>query len=103
MSEVRQNNVFRNGRIVEISSTEKLLVREKFETVGTVEDRWHLVKTTDRLDVLAWKYYGSRYDDASKFWWVIADANNIMNPLDLSELVGKEILVPEITRVLLNL
>ena len=36
------------------------------------EDRFVEVTTTDRLDLIAHKYYGNR-----DFWWIIAAANNI--------------------------
>ena len=35
-------------------------------------DRYIEVTVTDRLDLIAHKYYGNR-----NFWWVIAEANNI--------------------------
>ena len=35
-------------------------------------DRYVEVTTTDRLDLIAHKYYGNR-----DFWWIIADANGI--------------------------
>jgi len=38
----------------------------------TQDDRYVEVSITDRLDLLAHKYYGNR-----NFWWIIAAANGI--------------------------
>lgn len=97
------NNLYRNGAILLFDNGEGLLVREPLELTGSSEDLYHRVVYNDRLDLLAHKFYSGTMDDASKFWWVIADANNIENPLDLSEFVGKEILVPNILNTLLKI
>jgi nucleoid-associated protein YgaU len=44
------------------------------------KDKFHRVTDDDakRIDLLAWEYYGD-----CALWWVIAEANGILNPLDL--------------------
>ena len=49
----------------------------------------HIVKEGDRLDLLAYTYYG----DATKFW-LICDANQSMYPRDLL-VPGKRIIIPK--------
>ena len=101
---VRGNNLYRNGLLIEFEDTdEQLLTREPLEIEGTLGDIYHLVKSEDRIDILAYRYYSATVPDSSKYWWVIADANHIVNPLDLSSLVGTEILIPNILTVLLKL
>lgn len=41
-------------------------------------DTWHrvMVNETGRLDLIAYKYYNN-----ALFWWVLAEANNIYDPL----------------------
>jgi hypothetical protein len=51
------------------------------------------------LDALAERYYGGIVTDASKYWWILADANGIPNPLDLSNVVGSMLLIPDLFRV----
>ena len=43
-------------------------------------DQFHRVTDDDvrRIDLLAWRYYGD-----CALWWVIAEANNVRNPLAL--------------------
>lgn len=97
------NSVYRNGFIVEFSNGEGLLERDLVEFEGVPEDIYHEVKPLDRLDLLANRYYKARVQQASRYWWIIADANNIDNPLDLSDLVGTSILVPNILNALLTI
>jgi nucleoid-associated protein YgaU len=48
----------------------------------------HTVSAHERLDLLAYRFYG----DAERFW-LIADANGAMDPEDLLE-PGRSILIP---------
>lgn len=97
------NNTYRNGEVAVFKDNEGLLVREPLSFEGRTKDQYHVVKKNDRLDLLAWNFYKKTVQDASKFWWIIADANEIENPLDISDLVGKSILIPNILDVLLKL
>jgi hypothetical protein len=101
-TEVRTNNLFQNGRVTVFDNGEMLLLRDPVEVVGTTKDVWHTVTNTDRLDVLAWQYYRDYVADAAKYWWLIADANEVFNPQDLTAYIGKEILIPNITTALLT-
>jgi len=101
--ELRDNNLYATGRIIEFSDGEALLTREPLKVIGNELDKYHTVTAFDRIDVLAWKYYKNFISDASKYWWVIADANYIINPLDLSDFIGKEILIPDLARIRLEL
>ena len=99
-----ENNLYVNGSIIDFPAQgEQILARKPLVIVAEEGDEWHLVKMTDRIDVIAWKHWGEVVADASKYWWVIADANNVYNPFDLSSYVGKYILVPDILRIRLLL
>lgn len=96
--ELRKNNLYSNGGVYSLTGNEELLLREIIPFKGTVTDQYHTVVQGDRLDLIAWKYYRDLVEDASKYWWLIADANNIIHPLDLSDYVGKELLIPNLTK-----
>jgi nucleoid-associated protein YgaU len=53
------------------------------------KDQFHRVTDDDvtRIDLLAWKYYGD-----CALWWVIAEANDIINPLELE--TGRVLRIP---------
>ncbi len=60
-----------------------------------VDDIQYLVKTTDRIDLLAYRYYGDVV-----LWWIIALVNNMeLLPNDLVE--GETIRIPS-PRFVLN-
>jgi hypothetical protein len=66
---------------------EKLKVLSHINWFGDQTPVSHIWKYGDRLDRIAHKHYS---DDT--MWWIIAVANNITNPLDIT--IGKEILIP---------
>ena len=102
--EVRANNLYRTGALITFpEEQEYALMRQRVATEGSLEDEYHAVTVNDRLDIIAWKYYGDIVPDASKFWWLLADVNNIYDPFDLTEYVGKQILIPDILNILIEL
>lgn len=61
--------------------------RECMEFAKKDTDSYHVVAEGERLDLLSYRYYA---DPA--LWWVIADANDIKNPLRIE--VGKRLRIP---------
>jgi hypothetical protein len=55
----------------------------------TVDDRYIIAIQGDRLDNLAFKYYGD-----ARLWWILARAN-YLGKGDLSVPIGKQIRIPE--------
>lgn len=107
--EVRPNNLFANGYHVEFPADgEGMLIRDKYKITGDRLDEYHTLVEGQALDQLAWQYYKGQLDDASKYWGVIADANGVHNPFDMSVVdgdgflvssVGKDFLIPDIQKV----
>jgi nucleoid-associated protein YgaU len=58
------------------------------------KDAFHRVTDDDvkRIDLLAWRYYGD-----CALWWVIAEANDIVNPLGLE--VSRVLRIPSLETV----
>jgi len=57
-------------------------------------DMFHVVTDADcrRIDLIAWKYYRD-----VRLWWVIAEVNNINNPLEIP--AGTTLRIPSYERV----
>ena len=57
-------------------------------------DFFHVVTDIDskRIDLIAWKYYRD-----VNLWWVIAEFNNIINPLEIP--VGTTLRIPSYERI----
>ncbi len=101
--ELRENNLYVNGRIIQFSDGTSILIRDKIIYAGQENDLYYTVKDGDELTNLAWRFYKRFVLDASKYWWIIADVNNIYNPFELDDLIGKDILIPNILTIKLNL
>lgn len=102
--QLQDNNLYYNGYINYYEADgEGELLREKLVVLPQQGDVWHTVMVRDRLMKLAYDFYKDYVPDASKLWFVIADANNIYDPLDLTEWIGKDILIPDIIRIRLDL
>lgn len=62
-------------------------------TQEDVDQDWalHTTKVGDDLDLLAYKYTGDN-PRKSKLWWLIADVNNLLWPLDVDP--GTDLIIP---------
>lgn len=100
---LREDNPYQAGRVIEFEDGTQILEREALQLEGTLADLYHTVTNYDRIDLIAYNYYKDKVPNAAKWYWVIVDANNIEHPLDLTEWVGKEIIIPEIFNVKLRL
>lgn len=100
---VSANNLYANGRIFEFENGEILLVRDKVRYTGGVDDEWETLRSGDRLELIAWRYYKDKVSNPERLWWIIADVNNVFNPFDLSAHVGNDLLIPNYERLKLIL
>lgn len=105
--QLRESNPYAYGVIYSetnaSASDEEQLERTPLAYVGSANDQYYTVRHGDMLDSIAYRYYKDVDPFADKWYWVIADANDIENPLDLSAYVGKDILIPDLLTVKLLL
>ncbi len=94
---ITRANLFYNGFTAIRPNKDILLFRNKISWNPQITDNIHTVTTTDTIDSIAYQYYNRFIANAEKYWWVVADANKMMNPLDLSAYVGKTIRIPDIS------
>lgn len=100
---INEENLYNQGVIVIFNNGEEALLRVIVDYTPKEGDKYHVVKESDELTKLAGLFYGRSIQNAGKYWWVIADANRIHNPLDLTELVGTEIVIPDLLNLKLAL
>jgi len=100
----RDFDLYFNGEIIQLEGGRKVLRRKKIEYDRTEPDIYHLVLKGQTISWIAWFYYRNFTNPlrAMRYWKYIADVNNITNPLDLSELVGQQIVIPEYNRIRLS-
>lgn len=90
------SNLYANGKILVFKDGTGKLKREPVTYIPSEPDDYYTVRINDRLTSIAYKFYNDKVLLPSHYWWIIADANKIKNPLDLSALVGNEIIIPNI-------
>lgn len=91
--QLRENNPYFNGVILEFPIGSPLLIRPKLRYTASPNDRLHIVRDGEDLLSIAFKYYGD-----SKEWHVIADVNDdIINPLELQ--TGYTLIIPDLVRI----
>jgi len=98
-TDLNTNNLYANGSIVQFENGEQILIRPKFTIDQFTNFDYYTVTQGEELTSIAQRVYGRKVKDPSKYWGVIADVNNIFDPLDLSKLVGTDIYVPDILEV----
>ncbi len=98
--QLKGNNLYRNGILLDMDKDEFMLIRDKLTLRPSETDKYYTVMLEDELTVIAYKNYKDLVSDPSKYWWIIADANNIQNPLDLSDYETKEIVIPNIINII---
>ena len=95
MIELNDFEHYSSGTVISFEDGSKILVREKIEYTAKEDDLYHTVQQGDTLTYLAWYYYRTVTNNSPKYWRYISDANNIINPLDLSSYIGKSIVIPD--------
>lgn len=86
-------------QIIELGDKERILTREKLPTVE--QGKTDKLKEGENLSLFAYRHYSKFTENADKLWYVIADANNIHNPLSVPR--GTLLFIPDFYKVLLNI
>ena len=97
--EVRSNNLYRTGKIIQFDDESRVLVRTPISKSQIKTFEYHTVKALDEITAIAFRYYSKYEKDSSKLWWAITDVNEIFNPFDLSSLIGEQLAIPSIKEV----
>lgn len=92
---LRENNPYSLSSIIVLSDGSLVLERTKINYVKSDKDRYFTVIQNDTIWNIAHQAYGD-----SKYWWIIADVNNIEDPIDLEP--GVSLLIPDLVTTQLN-
>ena len=89
---VTDENPYSTGYIVELEDNKQLLKRDKLVYDYAVSrDKTHTVGCGENIYDIAFRHFGN-----AKLWFLIADANNIFNPFELT--AGEDIVIPDIDK-----
>lgn len=97
--ELSPSNLYSTGFLTTETDGTEVLERIPLKIKPEWQDKWYIVQAEDELDLLAEQFYGTITQDASKYWWVLAEANGIPNPLSIENMTGVYMLVPEFFRI----
>lgn len=104
---VRDSNLYQNGRIIDLGGGEQLLIRDTLEVKQDQTDSYYRPNSDDEVRLLAYSFFKDIVQNADHYWWLIADRNNIFNPLEpdmiindgeLVDIASVEIVIPNILR-----
>lgn len=82
-------DLYTNAIINNYEEGQPTLDRQRFSYKVSKDDKVYNIKQGDTLQSIAHKFYGN-----SKYWYVIADVNEILNPLLLN--IGEQLIIPKI-------
>lgn len=95
-TKLRLNNPYHFGVISIFLDGEQSLDREKLVIPSSPLDKFYIIRSNDEMTTIAYKFYGD-----SKYWWIIADRNDIENPFILEE--GKTLIIPDLNIATLSI
>lgn len=102
MIQLEDSNVYADGFVAVLGNGDMLLKRNGYKYKPNAGDVYVNVLPGQELDFIAYKYYQDQIENPEKYWWLIADANGIINPLDLASFEGKTIVIPDINFAVIN-
>ena len=95
--QLRDSNLYASGGfIVQLEGDEQLLLRNPLEPRQELTDQYQLFREGDQLNRLAFAFYKDQVnaDTANEYWFLIADRNNVFDPLENTFVQGDGDLVP---------
>lgn len=99
MTELSEYNLYYNGRIEKLSDGREYLERDLLNHIESEYDVYHTVKEGERIEQIAYNYYKDVTTNPHLYWKYIADVNKIVEPIDLSEYVGLQIIIPDFRKM----
>lgn len=94
--EVKDFDLYFKGQIIDFGDGTGLLERKELTYIQSPGDKFHTVIAGETITHIAYKEYKDVAGERAPFYWkYIVAANEIMNPLDISEFVGKMLIIPD--------
>lgn len=91
MSNLQTTDLYVDAFIINYEEGDRSLQRRPIVHREDIGDQYHTVKLTDTITSISYQYYKKPL-----YWYLIADANEIINPLDLE--LGQTLIIPNLER-----
>lgn len=105
--QLKRSDLYQNGRVIEFANGEQLLIRNTLPVKQDLGDSYVSPKEDDQLPLLAFNGYVDLVENANQYWWLLADRNNVFDPLQvnlvddsaaLTQIEDTEIVIPNILK-----
>ena len=94
--QLSEYNPYAGGNIIVFNEGTRLLEQRIKEPLLNPQFQTHLVRATDTLWLIANRYYRGLVPFPDRYYHLILEANNIEKAYELSDWIGKEIIIPDI-------
>lgn len=104
MEELRENNRFAGGKVETFADRSQELIAPNYENaIANIKD-FSLLELVvgNELTCITHDVYKGIVEDSSKFWWLLAEANNIDKAWDIDSLAGQSLNIPDVVQFKLN-
>lgn len=88
---MRTIDLYTDNYIVNFKDGTQSLERRRIQHNNDINDTLYTVSQGDNLSKIAYKFY-----KVPRYWFIIADANDIINPLDIN--IGDIIIIPNLDK-----
>jgi len=78
---VLESDLYQNGSVFVLDSGSQLLLRERYEARGQSGDTVAITKPGQDIRLLAFNRWKGLVARSDSWWWLIADRNNVFDPL----------------------
>ncbi len=86
---LRDNNMYANprGYVVQYTDAIQALERRVIPAKADRTDKYHFFREGDDLMRITYSYYKDVVLDTARYWWLIADRNNVFDPFENTKIV----------------
>jgi hypothetical protein len=85
-------DLYQNGRIIQIDAVDAILIRDTLPVSQEQTDKYQDFNEEDELMGVAFNAYKDIVNIANYYWWLIADRNQVFNPLEKNFIIGDELM-----------
>lgn len=102
-----ESDLYQNGSVFALEAGKEVLLRDRLTSGGQSGDNTTNPIVGQDIRLLAYNRWQGLVNRADSWWWLLADRNNVFNPLfnlkvdsegDVVDVMAEPILVPNILR-----
>ena len=100
LPELSQDNPYADGIVFEYEDGSQELERNAYNYAISGLEKIHTVSEGETLEGIAYQYYRKMVNNPGRYVVLLAEVNQIDNPLNLSDLTGTQLIIPDVLKLL---